>query len=617
MDRINKLDSLLNNSPQQAPTAVGGQAAPTAAPTDRFSTLENNLNSIEDSVVSQTGGKLPLSDRLALSFIREPENRKMFLNSRGITPEQFDEEDSNEGVGGVSPRDLVDFTDTILSTVAQTAGQVGGGIVGGAAGLLGGPTAPVTAPSGAFAGAMAGGAAAGATYDTLRNELVKTMTESGISDSDLAIEVIGGAAGPVIGKAFGSAVKLAKTTPGVKILAEGIERLSVGAKNKLAGALSVITGSDDVATKAFVQNPVKSLKLAGEVAADKSKLIGMVDDIITETKGINRAVNTAYSKDFKALKEPLSQVKFRNTTEVVEDIGTAYLDATGNKIGSPSIKIKAGPLAQEAADFLQIADADDLLKISNREALKTMSADQARSIPPAVLDVVKKPDLDFRDVELLRKTRNSLVEQVTAGKSDASAPLAFVTRLMEKVSDLPTAGPSEAVAAFKQLNKKYSEAYNLLDPVISNLSQGAGLLPKAGKVLKQATTSEDLLTRGAITDLRNKLVQLQTSYAPTSKVIEKLDTTAGVMQAQRLFKKGTAAKASQMALTGSFVGSQAAGKPGALAGGALGLGAGLAGQAPGLGVLGGAATGIASPVGSVLGRKALDSQGLGALRDEE
>lgn len=608
-DRLSKIQEQLSQidtsksvfvDPKELPQKETGAIVPAASGKQgRLDKLKSQVEQIQvkDTLAPSTG-QLSFLDRINLSIIRDPVNQEKFLQTRGLSSNTFDKQDSNEGIMGLSIGDLADSVDLIFSSLATGAGAAGGAIGGAATGLLSGPAAPVLSPALAAGGAVAGGAGAGALYDEARSTIAQALAESNIDDSDAAVEMLSGALGPLAGPAVKALAK--GSSKAIPTVAKNISKMNKAAKNTTAGGIALVTGADKAAVQAFMDEPLKALSIAGTVKKSPGKMVQLGEDVTSELIKADRALNARYAEGIKDLKPRLQTLKFKNTAdEVVEGAGE-FVDSAGNAISTTVTK--PGKLAQEAADFLGMESAGSFLEAKFKEATKTLSREQVSRIPPVVLEIAKKPELNFRDVEALRKARNSLFEQVTKGKQEAKAGLALTQKLLSAVDELPVSGDLDAFQAFRRVNKTYKEAADLLDPITDQLAT----VKDALKTAKDATEAMDIIKQGLISDMREKMTQLQDNFLPDVQLTKKFDTLSGVLAAQRLFKKGAFARASQTGLTGAFVGNMVGDKAVGLAGFGLGTLGGLAGQAPGLGVLGGAAAGLASPTGSGIAKKLIN-----------
>lgn len=608
-DRLSKIQEQLSQvdtsnsvfiDPKELPAKETGSIVPAASGKQgRLNKLKSQVEQLEvkDTLVPSTG-QLSFMDRINLSIIRDPANQEKFLQSRGLSSNTFDKQDSNEGIMGISIGDLADIVDLIFSSLATGAGAAGGALGGASAGLLSGPAAPVLSPALAAGGAVAGGAAAGALYDEARSTIAQALAESNIDDSDAAVEMLSGALGPIAGPAVKALAK--GSSKAIPTVAKNISKMNKAAKNTTAGGIALITGADKAAVQAFMDEPLKALSLAGTVKKSPGKMVQLGEDVTSELIKADRALNARYAEGIKDLRPRLQTLKFKNTAdEVVEGAGE-FIDAAGNPI--PTTVTKPGKLAQEAADFLGMDSAESFIQAKSKEATKTLSREQISRIPPVVLEVARKPELNFRDVEALRKARNSLFEQVAKGKEEAKAGLALTQKLLSAVDEMPVAGDLDAFQAFRRVNKTYKEAADLLDPITEELTT----FKKSLKTAQAATDSSDIVKQGVISNMRDKMAKLQDGFLPDVELTKKFDTLSGVLAAQRLFKKGAFPRTSQAGMTGAFVGSQLGDSTGSLIGLGMGTAAGLAGQAPGLGVLGGAAMGLASPVGSGISKELIN-----------
>lgn len=589
LEELKKQLNGIQTSPEQMKNESSGLVSPeeseamdkAVAGPSTFEQLRTQINSIPEDSMQPTGGQLGLWDRAKLSFRRTPEVRKEFLRQRNISPEQFDEQDATEGIGGWSPADLADLIDTAALTIMTTAGEVGGGALAGAAAL---PTGIGIAPA-AFTGAVAGGAGMGALYSSIRNELVKAASVSGKDDSDILIDTVSGALGPffgaaikVGGKAAGGAIKdLASKSAAVDGIISGIKKADSYTKNKVAGVISLVSGADPAATKAFVKAPEESLLRAEAYRKNSAEAVKDFNTVIQDAVGLRKEVNKVYRQELKELSPQLDQLKFQNAAEKIVPAGSGddlFVDSAGNKIAKSKIEY----------------EIPELKAIENEYNFSSIDKSY---IPKSISEIIEKPELTFKDFDALRQERNNLFKIVSSGNQEAAKALSYVGRLYDKVAtELPQSGPGEARELFTAMNNKYGKAYNALDNLTSQFSKGSSDIPKIGQRVKQQVNSTDFLTKANLSKLRQDAEVVMRDFAPKSRILDNYDKTVGAYTAQTLFRKGALMRAAQATGMGALAGDAFGGKG---TGAAVGATLGMLGQAPGLGVVAGAALGKANP----------------------
>lgn len=559
---------------------------------DRAAALMQSLekNKIMGQVKKErASGQLDFTERMALSFIRDDENRREYLRAKGVDPEQFDAQDKNEGIMGMSIADLADLTDTVMATGAMISGEVAGATIGGAAGLSGGP---VGAGAGGLLGATAGGAAAGAMYDTARSEFVDSILKNrGVKESDLAFEVMSGALGPGIGRVLGTAGKAVVKSPAARSVVKSLQRLSEPALDKVASAVSFIIGGDKAATKQFLKQPDEAMKLLADMKTNKSVLNQKGAEIVAEKNKLAKAVNESYGKKLKELEPDLRKVVLDNTEERVvptDAAGAADLvDAMGRPVERKIITQNPGPLADEAMQFLNVETKEGFMETSSKELAEGFAQDQKGAVKK-VIDIAKKKQITFNDLEILRKTRNAITQQVKSGKTEGKPAEALINNIYNTaLESLPVREQDRvAMSAFRNLNRDYAPAYEAIGELSRALKGTSKVKPGVG-VIGESATATKASTLSNLSQFREAVKQLSSQYDPKNRLLKTLDLTSAAFEGDKLFNKGSFSRTMQSAYAGAFVGGMLAPegewRTGSLVGAGLGVALGMRGASPVLG----------------------------------